>query len=177
MYTKCVCLCHNYTITFIFSAPPTAALGCAPAADCRTDRLESAGRGGGAVPVRTEQFSVSLRDNPYDSDGSRGAWWASLLGLDGPNSAYEQLILAGGEPSASSYFLRIHPLHVTAKLWRCSHLPPVPPSLDPSLSLQPPASSDGSLCVTLHAQKHAGMLVGFSHDVVLKAQRRKLWNF
>lgn len=26
----------------------------------------------------------------------------------------------------------------------------------------PPASSDGSVCATVHAQKHAGMLVGFS---------------
>lgn len=128
------------------------------------------GERGGPVSDRTERFSISLRDKPYDSEGSRGTWWASQLGFDGPNSAYEQLIAAGGEASASSYFLRIHPRHVTAKLWRCSHLPPVPPSLDPSLSLQPPASSDGSLCVTLHAQKHAGMLVGFSHDVVLKAQ-------
>lgn len=84
------------------------------------------GERGGPVPVRTEQFSVSLRDKPYDSEGSRGTWWASLLGLDGPNSAYEQLIAAGGEASASSYFLRIHPRHVTAKLWRCSHLPPFP---------------------------------------------------
>lgn len=45
--------------------------------------------------------------------------------------------------------------------------PPPPPT---SLSLLPPASSDGSVCVTVHAQKHAGMLVGFSHGVVLKAQ-------
>lgn len=45
MYTKCVFLCHNYTITFSFSAPPTAALGCASAVACRTDPLKGSAGG------------------------------------------------------------------------------------------------------------------------------------
>lgn len=57
MYTKCVCLSHNYTITFSFSAPPTAALGCASVADCRTDPLE--GSAGGQF--QTEPSSSASR--------------------------------------------------------------------------------------------------------------------
>lgn len=38
------------------------------------------------------------------------------VGLDGSNSAYEQLNAAGGEASVFSNFLRIHPRHITAKL-------------------------------------------------------------
>lgn len=109
--------------------------------------------------------SSSKRAKRDDSVGSRGTWWTSLLGLDGPNSAYEQLNAAGGEASVFSNFLRIHPRHITTKLY-AAH-PPPPPT---SFSLLPPAFSDGSVCVTVHAQKHAGMLVGFSHCVVLKAQ-------
>lgn len=93
------------------------------------------GERGGAVPNRTEQFCVSLRAKRDDSVGSRGTWWTSLLGLVGPNSAYEQLNAAGGEAPVFSNFLRIHPRHITAKLWRCSP----PHHLPTSLSLLPPS--------------------------------------
>lgn len=48
--------------------------------------------------------------------------------------------------------------------------PPPPPHFSLTSAPLPPASSDGSVCVIVHAQKHAGMLVGFSHGVVSKAQ-------
>lgn len=107
------------------------------------------------VPVRTEQSSAPLRDKPCDSAGSRGTWRASLPGRDGPNSAYEQLIAAGGEASASSSFLRIHPRHVPAKLWRCSCLPPPPfPLLSTLLSHFSPPPLPTAVCAWLCTRRN-----------------------
>lgn len=67
------CLCHSYTTTFSFSAPPTAALCCASAADCRTDPLE--GSAGGQFQTKPTSSASHF--------GLKGTTLSGLEALDG----------------------------------------------------------------------------------------------